>query len=424
MTEKINVLWFSNTPSNSDEYYDELLKGSGGWIKALDKELQSYVNLSIVFYHKEDSKFQYHQTTYYSIANNVGFFSRLYNRIKGYAPEGIDLNKYLAIIEEVKPDIIHIHGTENQFGCILNKTKIPIVVSIQGNLTSIVNKFFNGFERKYLNTYQRNSKSIKNLIAPWSFKVEYKMYLGIKELELKYLREMQYIMGRTLWDRRITSVLAPQRQYFHEDRILRDKFYVAQWKLNHRKDIVIHTTIGNSFFKGFETVCEALYYLNGLGLSCVWNIAGICNSDIIVKITKRKLKDKFPTKGLNLLGIVDENTLINHLLNSDMYVMPSHIENNANNLCEAMILGLPCISTFVGGVGSLITNEENGVLLQDGDPLALAGAIIEIKENPSFAIYLGNNARRTALIRHDKNRIVREIIQAYKMIISNENQKN
>jgi glycosyltransferase involved in cell wall biosynthesis len=84
-----------------------------------------------------------------------------------------------------------------------------------------------------------------------------------------------------------------------------------------------------------------------------------------------------------------------------------------------MILGLPCISTFVGGVGSLINNNQNGIFIQDGDALAMAGAILEIENNKEIAIELGKNARITALERHSKSRILNQLLTSYKTILLN-----
>jgi len=99
-----------------------------------------------------------------------------------------------------------------------------------------------------------------------------------------------------------------------------------------------------------------------------WRVAGISNNDLIVKVVKKFLKSLYPKSNLILLGKLSELELINNLLNSNLYVMPSHIENSPNNLCEAMMLGMPCIATCVGGTASLINNNDDGVLIQDGDP--------------------------------------------------------
>ncbi len=56
-------------------------------------------------------------------------------------------------------------------------------------------------------------------------------------------------------------------------------------------------------------------------------------------------------------------------------MLPSHIENSPNALCEAMLVGTPCIAAFVGGVPSLVRHGEEGLLYHDADPFALAGAV-------------------------------------------------
>ena len=38
-----------------------------------------------------------------------------------------------------------------------------------------------------------------------------------------------------------------------------------------------------------------------------------------------------------------------------------------------MIIGMPCISSFVGGTGSLLSGKKDDVFIQDVDPWAMAG---------------------------------------------------
>jgi glycosyltransferase involved in cell wall biosynthesis len=102
-----------------------------------------------------------------------------------------------------------------------------------------------------------------------------------------------------------------------------------------------------------------------------------------------------------------------------MYVMASHIENSSNSLCEAMILGMPCIATYAGGTASLLKDNEDGILIQDGDPWSLSGAILELYNNPQKAVDYGKNARNKALIRHDKERIATDLLAIYRTISNN-----
>ncbi|MCE1169534.1 MAG: glycosyltransferase family 4 protein [Sphingobacteriia bacterium] len=418
----MKVLWFSNTPANGDTYLNLELRETGGWLKSLDCVIQTKVELHVAFYSSNSENFKYKNTFYHPIKINNSLIAKIIRTIFRRFTEDFDLNEYLAIIRLVNPDIIHIHGTEGPFLCILRKTNIPIVISIQGNLTVITHKYFDGLEKEYLNIKKFNFNSISGILFPYSFKRGYLRFIQRQIIEERNLRDAKYIMGRTRWDFRISRILAPASSYFLEDRILRSSFYCNVWKPHNCRHIsIIHTTIGNIFYKGFETLCLALFELNRIGFCCEWRVAGISEDDLIVKITKRKLGRNYPVHGLKFLGKLNEKELLSALIYADMYVMTSHIENNVNSLCEAMIIGMPCISTFVGGVGSLIIDEEEGVLIQSGDPWAMSGAILELSMDKHKGYRLGLNARIKALIRHDKERISTSIVDNYSKIIQIEN---
>jgi glycosyltransferase involved in cell wall biosynthesis len=417
----MKVLWFTNTPANADEYFNRQLKGTGGWLKALDQELQKHISLHVAFHFFNDKKFIYKESSYYPIKIKNKLWKNVF-RILGlpFFSNTEYLKEYLEIIQKIKPDLIHIHGTENLFGCIIPHTVIPVVVSVQGNITVYHHKFLSGFERMYLFKFKYGFFSLANLKNIKMFKSEYSIFEKLALIEKMNLSNVRFIIGRTDWDRRITRALSPHSKYFHNDEILRDSFYKAEWKkIKKNKNFdtfVINTTNGNSFYKGFETLCYALKILNELGFNCEWRVAGINQSDLIYYITKEKLKDNFPHQGLVLMGNLSEQELVESLLKADVYVMPSHIENSPNNLSEAMILGIPCISTFVGGSGSLIADKINGLLIQSGDPWAMAGAIIEIATNDFEAIRLGLRGREDALKRHCKERIITDLLSIYKAI--------
>jgi glycosyltransferase involved in cell wall biosynthesis len=417
----MRVLWFANAPANATEYLPEYSKDGlfgGGWLKSIDKALQTKVDLHIAFYYpKRNDPFKYLNTTYHPIGNKNWklvaikeiFWQRFINQQ--------DLSKYLKIVNLVEPDIIHIHGTENPFGCIIGKTDVPVVTSIQGDIIVIQHKYFSGIEHKYLNTTLPLSIGFRRILLGTNFRHNYRSFIKMKKREERNLLNSKYIIGRTDWDRRIISIQAPGSLYFHGGEILRDSFYQTKWTLHEPKErIIIHTTTSNSFCKGLETLCQALFELNKLGIKVDWCITGIKENDLIVKIVKKKLKNKYPVNGLRFLGNQTEQQLAEFLLETDIYVMPSHIENSPNSLCEAMLLGMPCIATFAGGTGSMLKDGEEGIMIQDGDPWALAGAILELYRDPLKAQKYGQNARQRALIRHDKETITNGLIEIYQNI--------
>jgi len=68
----------------------------------------------------------------------------------------------------------------------------------------------------------------------------------------------------------------------------------------------------------------------------------------------------------------------------DCFVLPSQAEGISNTLLEAMACGLPVVATDVGGNGELVADGTTGWLVPPNDPLALAGAMARLAEDPAM----------------------------------------
>ena len=84
--------------------------------------------------------------------------------------------------------------------------------------------------------------------------------------------------------------------------------------------------------------------------------------------------------------------------NASLFVLSSDYEGMPNALIEAMVLGLPVISTDCpcGGPAELIENEVSGILIPVGDKEGLANAMIRVLQEEELAKRLGRNARMLA----------------------------
>lgn len=423
----MKVLWFSNTPAMGINFLnkDSQIKGTGGWIYSLNKVVESKVELSIAFHFPyKRTKFKYGETVYYPIFTGNIIIQNLKKRFLGSVYDDEFLNQYLNVIEEVKPDIIHIHGTENSFLCLLGLINIPIVISIQGNLNVVHHRFLMGFNGQYLN-YRNFELSINSLLfGSNNFNKQYSAMGKMALIEEKYFKLAKNVIGRTEWDRRISRVLAPHSNYFIGNEILRDNFYNSIWNnLYTTGKIILFSTNGNTYYKGFETICHALSILNNLNYNVEWRVAGVSENSLINIISRKYLGTKYPRRGLKLLGSLGDQELINNLLQANIYVMSSHIENSPNNLCEAMILGIPCVSTSAGGTPSILADNLEGLLVQDGDPWAMAGAILELVNDPVKSSTFSINARKKALERHNQESIVNGLVNIYQQIIIDSNKE-
>ncbi len=81
------------------------------------------------------------------------------------------------------------------------------------------------------------------------------------------------------------------------------------------------------------------------------------------------------------------------IYNFDVFVLPSLKESLGVLAIEAMACGRPVIATKSGGTVEIIDNEKHGMLVEPGNPRALAEAILWLHKNPDLAVKYAEAAR-------------------------------
>ena len=82
--------------------------------------------------------------------------------------------------------------------------------------------------------------------------------------------------------------------------------------------------------------------------------------------------------------------------NSDIFLNTSRIDNMPVALVEACAMGIPVVSTAVGGVPDMLANRHTGLLVADDNEEAMAGAVEELIADPELAERLSTNGRHIA----------------------------
>jgi glycosyltransferase involved in cell wall biosynthesis len=129
--------------------------------------------------------------------------------------------------------------------------------------------------------------------------------------------------------------------------------------------------------------------------------SGILRDELQSSIDALHLADK-----IRLLG--DRQDIADLMTNADIYVMPSRSEGMPIALLEAMGSGLPVIATRVGGLGEVVEDRSQGILVPAEDPQELAKAILELLRDPALRSQLGRNARRRVEERYTTERMCRQ----------------
>lgn len=78
----------------------------------------------------------------------------------------------------------------------------------------------------------------------------------------------------------------------------------------------------------------------------------------------------------------------------NLFINTANVDNTPVSVIEAMALGLPVVSTNVGGLPYLIEDRKEGLLVNPDDVEAMVKAIIEVQQNQDLVKTLTGNARQ------------------------------
>jgi len=106
------------------------------------------------------------------------------------------------------------------------------------------------------------------------------------------------------------------------------------------------------------------------------------------------------------------------LKSSDIFILPSIREAFGLVNLEAMICKIPVIATKTGGIPEIITNKENGILIQSKNSDTISTAIKELISKPEYKNKLTENAYKTATETFSAKKMSKEYEKIYETILT------
>ncbi|HEU4663462.1 MAG TPA: glycosyltransferase [Dokdonella sp.] len=142
-------------------------------------------------------------------------------------------------------------------------------------------------------------------------------------------------------------------------------------------------------YKGFDVLIEALHSTSDASLLLVGD--GECAGELRALARSRGVEAR-----VAFAGDVDDATLHAAYAGADAFVLPSLDRGEAFGLVllEAMRVGLPVVASAIpgSGVGFVVAGNESGLLVEPGDPAALAAALARLRD-PLLRTRLGEAGR-------------------------------
>ena len=416
----MKVLWTSNIIfPEAAAAIGQPVSVFGGWLTSMADDITGAgIKLAIasLYTGRAIKKIETAKAVYYLlpglVASRYGYDSRLKKHFRH-------------VLEDFKPDCIHIHGTEYTYPQPLLDVagNIPAVVSIQGMIGV--------YERFYL-AGMRVADIIRSgtpgdLLRRTGVLSGRSRFRRRAKFERKLLSSTRHVIGRTEWDYSNVWAINPRATYHLCNESLRSPFYAGGWDLHKCERHTLFTSQASYPIKGLHILLEAIRLLKpdypdirlSVGGPKITNTASLKEKLLITgygNYIRNLIRDYGIESNVEFTGALNADAMAGELAATHVYVLASSIENSPNSLGEAQLVGTPCVASYVGGVPDMVTDGEDGLFYNYLEPAILANKIRKLFEDDELAQKLSIKGRERALVRHDRQKNLERMLEIYSTI--------
>ncbi len=367
------------------------------WISSLKKGFLNYkdIELHIIspnYYINRNINFKYNGINYHFYKRYIILPKKIYSFLRiNYLTEFWLYKYYISkIIENIKPDIIHLFGTENSeysSGILPLVNKYPIFVTIQGFRNKVP---ANNYMDKHMKIIE--NKIIQNVIN-FGIRTNY-----MKEYILLYNKKAKFY-----WH--ILPFPKPVSTHFGQD-LENTKYDVGFWGR------VVPD-------KGIEDLIYALSFCQKEKNDLSLLICGPIENKYLKKL-KKIITNLNISHNIYFTGWIDSREeLFNLVSQAKICVLPTHYDNLPGTVLESMYLGIPVIVNNVDGIDILNRERESVILVDKGNIQMLADNIISLLNDKEYRKKLSENGRITATPYFDNDNAAIQLIKIYNDILNN-----
>lgn len=335
-----------------------------------------------------------------------------------------DSMKY--IFDDYKPDIVHIFGTEYGHclaACRNIDNKGRLLVGIQGLCSVYADSFYADLPGDVI-----SKPSFRDIIKKDNLVTAHDNYVLRGKMEKESLAIAGNITGRTAWDYHYAQQFGPQAKYHVLNETLRSNFYGCVWNEDEAEKHSIFLSQGDYPIKGLHYMLlampdilakypDAKVYVAGNSILKQDKFLGRIKQSGYAKYINKLIKTNSLQDKIVFLGSLSSEEMKQRYLKSNVFVCCSSIENSANSLGEAMLLGMPCVSARVGGLPSIFDDNIDGEMYE-GSSLrenaeGIAKCVIDIWSDANKRKEYCANARAHASRTHNPDENYRRLLEIY-----------
>jgi len=412
MKKNIKVLWLCNVVFSDTES-----TASGTWLHAMANALVGTNEIQLFSITQEKVKYVTRQDSQ-SICQWLVPYESLNN--KGL-PSSKTIQDIQTIVDDIKPDIIHIWGTENYWGLLTARGHIKgnIILEIQGLKFAYAKYFYSGLSLLDIFKCFRLKEFIKPSISLFGQWYSFKRW-GYFEKEM--LLNHRFISTQSNWVRAYVKNVNPLAKILHTSLALRSEFVEAnKWNFDHCVPYRVFTSSsGMVSYKGLHILIDAIAMLKNQYPQIILCIAGKVSTglrrDGYTKWLIRKIKNLGLYENIFWLGSLDAENLVIQMHKANIVVIPSFIETYCVALDEALTVGVPTVISFSGAMPELAIHEKSALYFPPGDSVMCADAIERFFVDREYAKEVSCNTYDAKITKNKKN-IISSQLTTYRLII-------
>lgn len=419
----MKVLWITNIPFGPlCEVEGQGKAVSGGWLDAAYNAIANELNIELTVVtvsrvkgtiKKKDGK-----NTFYILP---GGFPNEYNKSSAK-----NRKNWEWINAECQPDVIQIWGTEYPHGFVALQVmeNVPAIIYMQGVIRQIARHYLSGMSKTEL----LKSITFRDIIRFDWIKRQQSKYLKRSVNEADMINLAGNVIVENEWCEAQCMAIAPHCVCFKSNLSIKREFYNHEWEPGFIEPYTILCSAAGYPIKGLHILLKALSLV----------IQKFPQTKLLIPGTKMHLNLSFNDKlringytkhimksinnlqlnnNVQFLGKLSTNEFADKMAHANVFVMPSSIENHSSTLIEAMTVGVPCISTFVGGVPEYLKHNSNGLLYRFEEFEMLAYNIIKIFENKEFAHNVALSGRNSMRNSRNPNNIKNDFLDIYNKLV-------
>lgn len=364
----MKVLWICNImlPMVA-EHLGKEVSNREGWLTGLAlalRERKTEVELAVAFPTEQELD------GYREVLNGITCYG-FYENTTDLEQHDESVKKRIErILWDFQPDVVHCFGTEYDHALAVVKVWNPekVLLGIQGVCAAIAQAYPADLPKRVIQRATFRDRLRRDSILQQREKFRLRALRERQTLELA-----AHVTGRTSLDKEYVLSVNERLHYHALNETLRAPFYEGAWRMETCERHSIFMSQGDYPIKGLHYMLRALPEILTVYPDAKLYVAG--NSIVNLRTWKDKIKISSYGKYLCELmaqydlqdkviftGKLSAEQMRQRMLQSQLFVCASAMENSPNSLGEAMLLGVPCVAAGVGGVTDLFVDGQDGLV--------------------------------------------------------------